>query len=142
MTGKILFHPFQSCLPHHFDCRYRIPSFLYIPEKTERAIQNLLPASTSSATPMLAISFFSASSFPLASPSTVARGIGWPQSGAGVEGVNGRLARRLMDMLSDEAECAKSTSEVPHLRGWALLDYYEDPEPALVPLLVEFNFLG
>jgi 1-phosphatidylinositol phosphodiesterase len=47
-----------------------------------------------------------------------------------------------MDMLSDGTRHTKSTNEASRLRGWALLDYYEDPEPALVPLLVEFNFVA
>ncbi len=63
-----------------------------------------------------------------------------------MEGVNGRLARRLIDLLSgdddDDGEDAQSDGTVPRLRGWALLDFYDDPDPALVPLLVEFNFLG
>ena len=122
---------------YHLGVRYRIPSFLYVPEKTELALNNLSSAFNGASAPTLAISFFSASSFPLASPSAVSRGLGWPQSGVGVEGVNGRLARRLMDILSDE-----SGTEISRLCGWALLDYYAEPEPALVPLLVEFNFLG
>ena len=28
------------------------------------------------------------------------------------------------------------------IRGWALLDFYEDPEKAVVPLLIECNFRG
>lgn len=105
------------------------------------------PRPTEPHTPTLAISFFSGSSFPFASPPTVARGFGWPQAGVGVEGVNGRLARRLIDLLSgddddDAGADSKSDATVPRLRGWALLDFYDDPDPALVPLLVEFNFLG
>ncbi|KAI0818883.1 PLC-like phosphodiesterase [Irpex lacteus] len=125
---------------------YRIPSFLYIPEKTELALSNMKPRPAEPHTPTLAISFFSGSSFPFASPPTVARGFGWPQAGVGVEGVNGRLARRLIDLLSgddNDAGCeTQSDGTVPRLRGWALLDFYDDPDPALVPLLVEFNFLG
>ncbi|KAI0345213.1 PLC-like phosphodiesterase [Trametopsis cervina] len=119
---------------------YSIPSFLYIPEKTELAMQNLTPVSHEPPTPSLAISFFSASSFPFAPPPTVARGFGWPRIGMGVEGVNGRLARRLMDLLGGEGDTPQHDG--PRLRGWAMLDFYEDPEPALVPLLVEFNFCG
>ena len=95
------------------------------------------PQAAETQTPSLAISFFSASSFPFASPPTVARGWGWPQAGMGVEGVNGRLARRLIDLLSED-----DADHDERLRGWALLDFYDDPDPALVPLLVEFNFVG
>ncbi|KAI0084005.1 PLC-like phosphodiesterase [Irpex rosettiformis] len=119
---------------------YRIPSFLYIPEKTELALSNMKPRPAEPQTPTLAISFFSASSFPFASPPTVARGFGWPQAGVGVEGVNGRLARRLIDLLSGDDEYSQKGD--PRLRGWVLLDFYNDPDPALAPLLVEFNFLG
>jgi len=119
---------------------YSIPSFLHIPEKTELAMSNLLPVPDEPPTPVLRISFFSAASFPFAFPPTIARGFGWPKIGFGVEGVNARLARRLMDMLSGEAK--NSRFDEPRLRGWALLDFYEDPETALVPLLVEFNFWG
>lgn len=120
--------------------RYNIPSFLDIPQKTERAITNLVPILDEPPTPTLAISYFSASSFPFASPQCIARGFGWPELGLGVEGVNGRLARRLIDMLS--GECRSAQGEDPRLRGWALLDFFQDPEPALVPLLVEQNFVG
>lgn len=60
--------------------------------------------------------------------------------GLGVEGVNARVARRLMDMIS--GECENSLYKQPRLRGWALLDFYDDPEPSIVPLLVECNFWG
>lgn len=125
-------------VPH----RYNIPSFLQIPEKTELAMSNLVPPleSEDPATPTLSISFFSAASFPLAFPPTIARGFGWPSIGLGVEGVNSRLARRLTDLLSGEVK--NSRGGEPRLRGWALLDFFDDPEPSVVPLLVECNFLG
>lgn len=114
--------------------RYNIPSFLSIPEKTKLATDILLPPPVDPPTPSLAITFFSASSFPLAFPPTIARGFGWPKIGFGVEGVNARVARWLMNMLEEKEE--------PRIRGWAFMDFYEDPERALVPLLVECNFRG
>ena len=86
---------------------------------------------------MLNISYFSAASFPFAFPPTVARGFGWPRWGLGVEGVNARLGRWLLDRLG-EGEGADV-----RVRGWAFLDYYAEPEEAdVVPLLVECNFMG
>ena len=105
-------------------------------------MRNLLPPphSDDPAVPTLSISFFSAASFPFAFPPTIARGFGWPSIGLGVEGVNARLSRRLADILS--GECENSRRGEPRIRGWALLDFFEDPEPLVVPLLVECNFWG
>jgi 1-phosphatidylinositol phosphodiesterase len=122
-------------------CRYSIPSFLSIPEKTDLATRILLPPPEDPPTPSLAITFFSAASFPLAFPPTIARGFGWPKVGLGVEGVNARVGRWLMNMLAGESQDVQSRKE-PRIRGWALMDFYEDPERALIPLLVECNFRG
>lgn len=46
---------------------------------------------------MLNITYFSAASFPLAFPPTIAKGFGWPKWGFGVEGVNGRVGKWLLD---------------------------------------------
>lgn len=167
--------------------RYRIPSFLSIPEKVALSTSILLPSSSS---PALSITFFSAASIPFALPSTIARGFGWPQWGLGVVGVNERAAEWLLriflrgsrshsllqslphsrlhspivskadkqgDNVHDlEGETEKETHEeigVAHsssaqaaeirIRGWAFVDFYEDPvESGLVPLLVECNFRG
>ena len=91
--------------------------------------------------PSLAITFFSAASFPLAFPPTVARGFGWPKLGFGVEGVNARVSRWLLNMFSGDSKELQGRQE-PRIRGWALMDFYEDPERALVPLLIECNFRG
>lgn len=94
--------------------------------------------------PSLAITYFSAASFPLAPPPTVARGFGWPRFGLGVEGVNARVARWLVDQLSgSNARALRGKADRPQrVRGWALMDFYEDPEKAVVPLLIECNFRG
>lgn len=110
---------------------YAIPSFLAIPEKVALATAVLLPPPQE---PTLSVSFFSAAAFPLAMPPTIAQGFGWPKFGFGVEGVNSRLGKWLLDMLSDESQSP--------IRGWAFLDYFADPEPALVPLLIECNYRG
>ena len=90
--------------------------------------------------PSLAITFFSAASFPLAFPPTVARGFGWPKMGLGVEGVNARVVRWLANQLAESDASGRVTE--PRIRGWALSDFYADPEPALVSLLIECNFRG
>ncbi|KIY66050.1 PLC-like phosphodiesterase [Cylindrobasidium torrendii FP15055 ss-10] len=117
---------------------YNIPSFLDIPEKVDKAVGVLLPPPGDKST--LSISYFSAASFPLALPPTVAKGFGWPKAGFGVEGVNSRVGRWLLDRL---AVCADiEEKDQPRIRGWALTDFFQDPESALVPLLIECNYYG
>lgn len=113
--------------------------------------------------PILSISFLSAASFPLALPPSVAQGFGWPKWGFGIEGVNSRVGKWLLDMLGGEGG-ARGTSAYnddkwsgeedvlisndleehePRLRGWVLMDYFNLPEDqGLVPLLVECNYRG
>ena len=122
--------------------RYNIPSFLSIPEKTTLASQNLLMSPEHPPIPTLAISFLSAASFPFAFPPTIARGLGWPKIGLGVEGVNARFARWLMEILSGDHDDIHGGRDKPRVCGWALMDFYDDPEPAVVPLLIECNFTG
>ncbi|RPD59203.1 PLC-like phosphodiesterase [Lentinus tigrinus ALCF2SS1-7] len=120
---------------------YNIPSFLSIPEKTNLATEVLLPpAEGELSTPVLNISFFSAASFPLAFPPTVARGFGWPKIGLGIEGVNGRLGKWLLDQLSGGGKDTTGSDDV-RIRGWAFMDYNSEPGD-VVPLLVECNFRG
>ena len=136
--------------------RYNIPSFLSIPEKTKLATEVLLPPPEGDpSTPVLNISFFSAASFPLAFPPTVARGFGWPKIGLGIEGVNGRLGKWLLDQLSgingsesgqtakpgEEGEKDAAGTDDVRIRGWAFMDFFSEPED-VVPLLVECNFRG
>ena len=123
-----------------FVYRYSIPSFLSIPEKTQLSTEILLLPPGEQPFPILNISFFSASSIPLATPPTVAKGFGWPKWGLGVEGVNGRLGRWLLDRLGRDG----GGDGDARVRGWALLDFYTEPEgaDAVVPLLVECNFSG
>ena len=116
--------------------------------------------------PTLSISFTSASSIPLALPPVIARGFGWPEWGLGFEGVNDLVGKWLLARLNPDdaihqrapvdhedqkgiltgADNAKSTPRTDpdlRIRGWLLLDYYEDPIGAgVVPLLVECNFRG
>ncbi|KAG1736766.1 PLC-like phosphodiesterase [Suillus lakei] len=119
---------------------YAIPSFLSIPEKVALST-NILVASRDSPSSTLSISFLSASSIPLAFPPTIARGLGWPQWGIGFEGVNARVGKWLLDQFNERGE--SDVDEDPRIRGWALMDFYEDPiGQGIVPLLVECNFRG
>lgn len=95
---------------------------------------------------MLNITYFSAVSFPLALPPTVACGFGWPAWGMGVEGVNSRAVQWLLDQLDkrsidyQNANSAGKHTEETSIRGWAFMDFFE-ANPELVPLFIEFNFL-
>ncbi|KAK0442991.1 PLC-like phosphodiesterase [Armillaria borealis] len=121
---------------------YAIPSFLSIPEKFALSTDILIhPPPNTQPQKTLSITFFSAASFPLATPPAVAQGFGWPRWGLGVEGVNSRVGRWLLDLLSDTELKPAFDAEV-RLRGWALMDFYSDPEHALADLLVECNYRG
>ncbi|KAK0502687.1 PLC-like phosphodiesterase [Armillaria luteobubalina] len=118
---------------------YAIPSFLSIPEKFALSTDILVhPPADTQPWKTLSITFFSAASFPLATPPAVAQGFGWPRWGLGVEGVNSRVGRWLLDLLSD----TEPKPAQVRLRGWALMDFYSDPEHALAELLVECNYRG
>ncbi|KDQ59632.1 hypothetical protein JAAARDRAFT_126848 [Jaapia argillacea MUCL 33604] len=123
---------------------YAIPSFLAIPEKVELATQILLPPPTQPPFPLLSITYFSAASFPLAFPTTVARGFGYPQWGLGVEGVNSRVGKWLLDLFGEWGGGGQEgKGSEPKLRGWTFIDFYSEPKMAeIVPLLVECNFRG
>ncbi|THV07832.1 PLC-like phosphodiesterase [Dendrothele bispora CBS 962.96] len=140
---------------------YAIPSFLYIPEKVALATEILLAPPKEDLRPTLSFTYFSAASFPLATPPTIAQGFGWPKWGLGVEGVNSRVARWLLGILGGDSSVIKGVTDEgvrekeklrastddgdeqePRIRGWAMLDYYSSSENGLVPLLIECNFRG
>jgi hypothetical protein len=69
-------------------------------------------------------------------PSFMARGFGLPYCGLGIRGVNARLFDWLVDRLVAAAE-----GHVPPVRrATVLLDFFESPGDALVPLLLGLNF--
>ncbi|KAK2460643.1 hypothetical protein APHAL10511_007113 [Amanita phalloides] len=122
---------------------YNISSFLAIPEKVTLAIENLI-LDRQPPSPILPITYFSAASFPLAFPTVIARGFGWPEWGLGVEGVNSRLGRWLLESLGNRAANVDDKPSITDymVRGWTLLDFYAEPESsAVVPLLIECNFV-
>ncbi|KAF9484915.1 PLC-like phosphodiesterase [Pholiota conissans] len=131
---------------------YSIPSFFSIPEKVYLGTKNLIPP-TNTQQPLLPITYFSAASFPLAFPPTIAKGFGWPKWGIGIEGVNSRLGKWLLDQLGGTSDAngkgmkedkeKVSAAEEPRIRGWTFLDYYAEPEDGgIIPLLVECNYRG
>lgn len=134
-------------------CRYNIPSFLAIPEKVTLSTQVLLPPTNNPPMPVLNVTYLSAASFPLAFPPTIALGFGWPKLGLGVEGVNSRVGKWLLDQLGGQVTQVDAFQEKgetpvdgqldePRIRGWVFMDYYSEPENAVVPLLVECNYRG
>lgn len=84
--------------------------------------------------PTLNISYTSASSIPLALPPYIAKGLGWPKW-FGFEGVNGRLAKWLLTILSRSNESHKNVT------GWVFMDFYDEPTDSSLPLLmIELNY--
>jgi len=128
---------------------YDVPSFLSIPEKLTRSREILLPPPNNPPVPVLSIAFFSAASFPLALPPTIANGLGWPEWGLGIEGVNSRVGRWLLSMLGSTKETSagpgkshKHDISDTRIRGWAFMDFFAQSEDPVVPLLVECNYQG
>ena len=151
--------------------RYAIPTTAAIPEKINLGTANLIPP-RNSPRPVLPITFFSGSSFPLALPPTVAKGL--PGT---VEGANSRLGKWLLQQIGGmvpasvagapapknsvwnrivgvftpkrpvdtqaQAGGGQEAGQEPRIRGWAMVDFYSEPSGVnVVPLLVECNFLG
>ncbi|KAG8796688.1 hypothetical protein FRC16_009530 [Serendipita sp. 398] len=81
---------------------YGIPSFLNIPEKFAVAVEMLLPCPAPNGKDDLSITFMSAARVPFALPSTVACGFGWSALNLGVEGVNSRVGRWLLEQLGGD----------------------------------------
>lgn len=123
---------------------------MYIPEKVQLSTQILLSPPDDLRFPLLNITYFSAASFPLAFAPLIAKGFGWPKIGFGVEGVNERVGKWLVDLLGSGSEdgvgeglgkVMEMKAEEKRIRGWVFMDYY-DSEEIVVPLLVEGNFRG
>ncbi|CAE6471452.1 unnamed protein product [Rhizoctonia solani] len=147
---------------------YRIPGLLALPEKASLCMQNMVPPISDP--PILGITFLSAAGGALSLPPFCALGVGWPNWGMGVEGINARVGRWLINRLTSagpgdfnsERERWSVSSESAGLlgedsstfgaldddpeprlavRGWVFMDYFSEPDGALVPLLVENNFI-
>ncbi|POW19893.1 hypothetical protein PSHT_04063 [Puccinia striiformis] len=89
------------------------------------------------------ITFLSASSLFLGFPSICSRGIGFPKSGLGIEGINSRVARWLVsrrDHYHHPGPNVNATSS-SNIKGVVcLIDFYQSPKEGLVSLLVDCNF--
>ncbi|KAJ1310467.1 hypothetical protein OPQ81_007200 [Rhizoctonia solani] len=147
---------------------YRVPNLLALPEKASLCKQNMVPPVSNP--PILGITFLSAAGGALSLPPFCALGVGWPEWGMGVEGMNSRVGRWLINRLTSaevrnadsERERWSLSSESEELlgkgskiletldddsepslpiRGWIFMDYFSEPDGALVPLLVENNFM-
>ena len=96
---------------------------LLVPEKfalVERLLRDSVPGDR----PTVRLNFASAGSL-LAMPSWVARGLGLSRF-FGLRGINARILPLLLSL--DRVEGA-----------WLMLDFYAEPEPALVPILLAHN---
>lgn len=113
-----------------------------ISEKFKKATEILYDDFPTLADTTLAITYASAASYPFALPPTVALGFGWPKWGLGIEGMNSRLGRWLLEMLSEDPS-ARLESESPDprcdVRGWVFMDYFSRPV-GLAALLIECNY--
>ncbi|WVQ85619.1 hypothetical protein IAT38_007785 [Cryptococcus sp. DSM 104549] len=114
---------------------YRVKTFLQIPEKFEAITSHLHPTLLPSpaVSPPFTLSYTSASYFPLSLPTIIAKGFGWPSWGMGVEGINTRLCRWLLECIRDGKK----------VRGCLAMDFYRQcaGDEGLAGLLVQMNFL-
>ncbi|WWD18068.1 hypothetical protein CI109_102515 [Kwoniella shandongensis] len=117
---------------------YRVKTFLSIPEKLEAIVNHLTPTLTPSPSPKppFTLSYTSASYFPLSFPTVIAKGFGFPSWGFGVEGINSRLCRWLLEILADEHQDKR-------IRGCLPIDFYRQcaGDEGLAGLLVQMNFV-
>lgn len=90
--------------------------------------------STFPPTRTLTLSYASAASLPFAPPRGVARGIGWPDWGLGIRGVNDRLSLWLLEALAGIEDSARLSETVngSRIRGIVALDFYKDPDSQCV----------
>ncbi|ODN84217.1 hypothetical protein L202_00216 [Cryptococcus amylolentus CBS 6039] len=112
---------------------YRVHTFLSIPEKFATITAHLKPTLTAAPVlnPSFTLSYTSASYFPLALPTTIAKGFGWPAWGLGVEGINTRLCRAILEWMADGKR----------IRGCLAMDFYRQCAgiEGLAGLLVQMN---
>lgn len=123
------------CGSGQFRCHdwYGIPSFMSIGEKADSIIKHLEPTLNQSASLPFTVAFTSASTFPSAPPQWVAKGVGATSVGLGMEGVNSRITRWLVNQAAENK----------HPRATLMVDYYEynGGENGLGKLMVAVNFL-
>ncbi|WWC58401.1 uncharacterized protein I303_100941 [Kwoniella dejecticola CBS 10117] len=114
---------------------YRVHTFLEIPEKFNAITTHLLPTLDSpSSCRTFTLSYLSASYFPLSLPTIIAKGFGWPSWGLGVEGINSRMFRWLLERFADGQR----------VRACLAIDFYRQcaGDAGLAELLIQMNFIG
>jgi 1-phosphatidylinositol phosphodiesterase len=115
------------------------------------------PESVKLTSKLLNITYLSANSMWRAPPRSVALGFGFPRVRLGLEGVNVRVSRWLIQQLvgvgtvghgesTNEIQMHEGKGEhavaVSKISGWMLMDFFTEPKSCpIVPLFVEFNFL-
>ncbi|WVW82072.1 hypothetical protein I302_104077 [Kwoniella bestiolae CBS 10118] len=113
---------------------YRVHTFLEIPEKINAITTHLTPTLNPPPSPTFTLSFFTASYFPLSLPTIIAKGFGIPSWGLGVEGVNSRMCKWLLERMANGER----------VRACLPMDFYRQcaGEEGLAELLVQMNFIG
>jgi 1-phosphatidylinositol phosphodiesterase len=104
-----------------------------VPEKSARLTAFLEPTLQPSNPQPLTVVFNTASTFPLATPQWVSRGVGATSIGLGLEGTNARLTNWVL----------RQAQKGLRPRSVIMLDYYQDNGGAsgIAPLLVAVNFI-
>ncbi|ORX34208.1 PLC-like phosphodiesterase [Kockovaella imperatae] len=114
---------------------YRVGSFIQIPEKYRIVVESLDPSLDAQLKdPSFTLSFASASNFPLALPTTMAKGFGWPSWGVGVRGINSRLSYWLLERI-----CAGQK-----VKACILFDFYRqtgESDADLASIMTAMNFI-
>ncbi|KIR56088.1 hypothetical protein I315_01153 [Cryptococcus gattii Ru294] len=112
---------------------YRVKTFLQIPEKFGVIVRYLEPTLQPSPaySPPFTLCYTTASYFPLSLPTIIAKGFGWPSWGLGVEGINVRMYRVLLEWIAEDKR----------VRGCVPMDFYRQcaGEEGLAALLVQMN---
>ncbi|OWZ61295.1 hypothetical protein AYX15_06480 [Cryptococcus neoformans] len=114
---------------------YRVKTFLEIPKKFQVIVRYLEPTLQPSPTysPPFTLCYTTASYFPLSLPTIIAKGFGWPNWGLGIEGINARMCRVLLEWMADGKR----------VRGCVPMDFYRQcaGKEGLAALLVQMNFM-
>ncbi|OCF73596.1 hypothetical protein I204_05439 [Kwoniella mangroviensis CBS 8886] len=113
---------------------YRVHTFLEIPEKFDAITTHLTPTLTLPQSPTFTLSFLTASYFPLSLPTIIAKGFGFPSWGLGVEGINSRMCRWILERMSNGER----------IRACLPIDFYRQcaGDEGLAELLVQMNLMG
>jgi hypothetical protein len=120
------------------DSEFRVIQSMALTLTLAQVKAHLRPTTTRTVPQPLTISYTSASTFPLAFPNVIAKGFGWPEWGLGVEGVNARFMRWLLECIADGKR----------VRGVIPMDFYRQTGAGgaekvnLAEVLVQMNFFS